>query len=113
MDEVTRGWRFADVGLEGDGVTIDGIRIWRATWIDTGQRIIVADPRYTNQRYDMHVYRAEADGRTAEFAAGEFSNNVWGSTSGIERNRPRPVRFSRHGHDVPARGLLAGRLHRR
>ena len=77
-DEITPGWRFETVGLEGDGVTIDGMRIWKATWTDTSQRIVIADPRYTNQRYDMYVYRVVADGRTAEFAAGEFSNNVWG-----------------------------------
>ena len=78
MELVTPGWRFVHIGFEDDGIAIDGVGIWNASWAATGHQITVAHPQYPNQRHSMSTYRVDASGRAMEFAAGEFSNGVWG-----------------------------------
>lgn len=78
VENVTPGWRFVHIGPEGDGITIDGITVWDTHWANMERRIIVAHAQYPNQRHSMHTYRASMTGHTLDFAAGEFSNGVWG-----------------------------------
>jgi len=40
--------------------------------------ITVAHPSYPAQRHTMFTYEAVAPSGTVAFAAGEFSNGVWG-----------------------------------
>jgi len=56
---------------------INGINVWKHEWTTTGQTIIVKDPLY-NQSHKMQVYEIETDTKKIRFAAGEFSNCVWG-----------------------------------
>jgi hypothetical protein len=78
VEALTPGWRFVHIGVEGDGIAIDGISVWDVSWVPTGDRITVAHPQYPNQRHSMWTYRVDASESAVEFAAGEFSNGVWG-----------------------------------
>ena len=78
MEPVTPGWRYVHIGFEGDEFEIRGIRVWSPPWISTGDRITVAHPQHSHERHPMWTYRIEVAERTVEFAAGEFSNGVWG-----------------------------------
>jgi hypothetical protein len=76
---VTPGWRLVHIGFEGDAVEIDGLNPWAAgAWGASLGRIVVAHPSYPAQRHDMDRYRAAGPAGSVEFAAGEFSNGVWG-----------------------------------
>jgi hypothetical protein len=79
--DVTPGWRFVSIDVEGADVSLSGINPWQheREWIRTGEHpITVAHPSYPAQRHPMHVYELVFSGRKVRFAAGEFSNGVWG-----------------------------------
>jgi hypothetical protein len=77
MEQVTHGWRFVHIGFEGDGVEIAGVRLWEVyRWGRSRGRITVAHPDHPDQRHAMDVYRTSEG--AVDFAAGEFSNGVWG-----------------------------------
>lgn len=78
VDEISPGWRFLHIGFEGDGVEVNGVRLWESQWVSTGGRITVAHPQYPNQRHVMTTYRTDGTETAVNFAAGEFSNSVWG-----------------------------------
>jgi hypothetical protein len=78
VDDVTPGWRFLHIGLEGDGVEVNGVRLWESQWVSTGGQITVAHPQYPNQRHVMTTYRIDGAETAVNFAAGEFSNGAWG-----------------------------------
>ena len=46
-------------------------------WQTTGKRVKVKDPIY-HQDHTFEVWQVEIDGQIHRFAAGEFSNCVWG-----------------------------------
>lgn len=76
---VTAGWRLLHVGFEGDDVRVAGINLWQAgDWAGTGRRITVVHPSYPDQRHAMDIYLLDPDDPGSVFAAGEFSNGVWG-----------------------------------
>ena len=70
-------WVFIGHCLENDPFEIEGVAVWRA-WQPTGERADIRDPLYHWQQYDFPVYTMTDGVKTVEFAAGEFSNNVWG-----------------------------------
>ena len=71
-------WSFAGASCEGDKLEISGIRVWEHKWVcRVGERADVKDPRY-GQSYSFHVYEIVASDRQIVFAAGEFSNSVYG-----------------------------------
>ena len=78
MDDVTPGWLFLHTGFEGDGIEVDDVRLWDATWVRTRARITVAHPQYPDQRHVMTTYETDGSANRVEFAADEFSNGVWG-----------------------------------
>jgi len=51
--------------------------IARYDWKTTGKRVKVQDPIY-HQDHTFEVWQVEIDGQLHRFAAGEFSNCVWG-----------------------------------
>jgi len=76
---LTKGWKFVSIGFEGDEVLLDGLNPWQNEWYDLEEAsIIVAHPSYPEQRHSMEISELRANGRTVKFAAGEFSNGVWG-----------------------------------
>ena len=77
--EVTPGWRFVHIGLEREAVQIGGVNVWSLKRGRSPGTIIVAHPSYLGERHAMSVYRIKLSGdRQVVFAAGEFSNGVWG-----------------------------------
>lgn len=73
------GWRDVHVGFEGDGLEIDGVRIWQTTWHPTGaEDVELPHPVYPNQRHSFSIFSAGVAPFVAHFAAGELSNGVWG-----------------------------------
>jgi hypothetical protein len=77
-DDVTPGWRFVHIGLEGDDFPGIGHYVWHRKWHGGARRISVAHPNYPAQRHTFSVYRLNTDDGQVEFAGGEYSNNVWG-----------------------------------
>jgi len=78
MSEITPGWKIVAIVAEGDRVLIQGQNPWGSNWLDTAEEpITVAHPSYPGQRHQMRVYDLDGS-RSVRFAAGEFSNSVWG-----------------------------------
>ena len=71
-------WIYVTTSLEGEDREIEGLKIWKHEWkrID-GENAPVIDPIY-GESHVFAVYEMEKDGKIVEFAAGEFSNQVWG-----------------------------------
>lgn len=79
MSEVTPGWRHVHIGFENDAVSLRGTNPWKSKWRPLPcPAIIVAHPAYPQQRHDMVVYEMDGPAGPIKFAAGEFSNGVWG-----------------------------------
>lgn len=62
---------------DGEHYEINGLNIWDYAWEQTGQRLEIKDPIYS-QSYSFNIYEINNHNITARFAAGEYSNNVWG-----------------------------------
>jgi hypothetical protein len=77
-EPVDEGWAFVSIGFEGDEVDIAGVNPWKVSWTDTHGRVTVAHPSYPWQRHTMFTYVVAASDPPIAFAAGEFSNGVWG-----------------------------------
>ena len=78
MSLVTPGWRLLAIGLANEAVTLRGHHLWTEQWRRRADEpITVAHPSYPAERHTMSVYQLEVDPRII-FAAGEFSNGVWG-----------------------------------
>jgi len=67
------------VVTEGQAIYIDGLNIWDYVWQDTTEPdLVVFDPQYPKQRHSLTVYKIINNEKSIQFAAGEFSNCVWG-----------------------------------
>lgn len=77
--ETTRGWEYLAAVTEGAAVLIAGVDPWGADWaaVPVGS-VVVADPVHPNQQHSMSAYRLVGVEPVVLFAAGEFSNGVWG-----------------------------------
>ncbi|MCD8008951.1 MAG: hypothetical protein LUF68_08505 [Clostridiales bacterium] len=69
-------WRHEITGFAGNAVLF-GVNIFAYDWVRTGEKVEVTDPRY-GQKYRFPVYNVSINGQEHEFAAGEFSNSVFG-----------------------------------
>jgi hypothetical protein len=80
-------WNYIGVSLGKKPVKINGHNVWEYDWEDTSENhITVKDPRY-GQNHKMNVYKIFIDsGEEIKFAAGEFSNCVWGFYVPSEKN---------------------------
>ena len=70
-------WQFVGVGPDGQSFMIEGLDVWKHEWRDTKERARVKDPRY-QQDFTFHVWEIRNEDRIVIFAAGEFSNCMWG-----------------------------------
>jgi hypothetical protein len=71
-------WKF--IGWSGDGgpFEIAGVNVWSQKWIRHPEETAkVIDPRY-GQSFSFSVYDILAGEQRLTFAAGEFSNCIWG-----------------------------------
>ena len=69
-------WRYETCGLDGR-CRLFGVNIFDYDWQTTGRRVKVQDPNY-HQEHIFGVWQVEIGGEIRRFAAGEFSNCVWG-----------------------------------
>ncbi|MFE5319300.1 hypothetical protein ACFQ88_11395 [Paenibacillus sp. NPDC056579] len=61
-----------------DSFLLNGIDIFKKKWEDTGRKATVIDPIYKVKKYfTVWSVQSETD-EVITFAAGEFSNCVWG-----------------------------------
>jgi hypothetical protein len=73
------GWRGVHVGVEGDGLTLSGIEVWRQNWRCTGEDPLqLPHPSYPYQCHRFDIYEIGSLDKPVRFAAGELSNGVWG-----------------------------------
>ena len=70
-------WRFEKTIVDGEEYKINGINIWDFKWEVTGEKIKIKDPLY-GQSYTFNVFKIQNDNIEILFAAGEFSNCIWG-----------------------------------
>jgi hypothetical protein len=69
-------WKFVGSSF-GDSFILDGIDIFKKQWMNTGKEIRVKDPHY-NQLFEFTVWKVKTGEKEVTFAAGEFSNGVFG-----------------------------------
>lgn len=86
--QVSRGWEFRAVVVEGDPVAIAGIDVWQKRWepVRVGS-MVVAHPTNPAQRHSVSVYKFSDVDAAVFFAAGELSNGVWGFYEPTEKMR--------------------------
>jgi hypothetical protein len=70
-------WQFSGATPDGQSFMIGGLDVWKHEWRDTRERVQVKDPLY-HQDFTFHVYEIRSGDRVVAFAAGEFSNCMWG-----------------------------------
>ena len=74
---MSKKWNHQKTIVDGDKFEINGLNIWDYKWAITGEKISVKDPLYGKQ-YAFNVFEIENKNKKISFAAGEFSNCVWG-----------------------------------
>jgi hypothetical protein len=90
--DITPGWNYVSIGFEGDQVSLGGLNPWQFEWHALNQPpITVAHPSYAHQRHSMWLYVIHAAENEVKFAAGEFSNGVWGFYVPVRQS------FAKHG----------------
>lgn len=60
-----------------DYCNLFGVNIFDYKWSYTGEKITIKDPLY-HQIFDFDIFTVDINGVSKKFAAGEFSNCVWG-----------------------------------
>ena len=70
-------WIFKTAVIDGHLCEIDGLNIWDYDWFNTREYIGVKDPIY-EEVHTINIYQIITANKTISFAAGEFSNMVWG-----------------------------------
>jgi len=70
-------WKHKATIFDGEKFEISGVNIWDFKWKTTEEKINIKDPLY-GQSYCFNVYIIESLNTEIIFAAGEFSNCVWG-----------------------------------
>lgn len=69
-------WKFVG-SCTNDSFILEGIDIFKKQWVSTGKQIRVKDPLY-KQSFEFTVWNVKTDEIEITFAAGEFSNGVFG-----------------------------------
>lgn len=69
-------WQHEKTGFDGDTILF-GVNIFDYEWKSTGEFAKVRDPLY-GKEYKFCIYTVMVNGQEQKFAAGEFSNCVWG-----------------------------------
>lgn len=70
-------WNYVATIFDGEKFEIQGLNIWDFEWKSTDEKINIKDPLY-GQNYSFDIYKIQTIANEIVFAAGEFSNNVWG-----------------------------------
>lgn len=85
-------WKCAKAGVaDREHFEIDGLNVWDYEWVRIpGVTAKINDPHY-GQPYEFEAYEIRSGSKVVQFAAGEFSNCIWGFYVSSE-NSPFPVR---------------------
>jgi hypothetical protein len=67
-----KDWNYIGWSFDSDTFEIEGIDIWQQDWQRADGEVAYG------QDFSFVVYQIEHAGIWIKFAAGEFSNNVWG-----------------------------------
>lgn len=71
-----KSWKYQTSGIEGN-VILFGVNIFDYQWIETGKKAKITEPLY-QQKFVFPIYKVVINDVEYKFAAGEFSNLVWG-----------------------------------
>lgn len=71
-----KSWKHIITGVDGNCMLFD-VNIFDHKWNDTGEKATVFDPKF-HQTYNFNIYTVDINGIKKRFAAGEFSNCLWG-----------------------------------
>jgi hypothetical protein len=79
MHPLMATWKFIGSSVEGARFEIRGVDVWSQQWVRDLEwdEADVKEPLY-GQSFTFHVYRIQTVSGVARFAAGEFSNGVFG-----------------------------------
>jgi hypothetical protein len=72
----TKTWQH-ELTSFNENAQLFGVNIFDYNWSPTGRMVNVLDPMY-RQKHCFEIFRVTIDAEEHEFAAGEFSNGVWG-----------------------------------
>lgn len=71
-------WKYLGSCIDGERFEVEGVDVWSREWIRCpGELAEIRDPLYNEPR-TFSVYELALVGHRFRFAAGEFSNCVWG-----------------------------------
>lgn len=70
-------WKHKATIADGENFYIQGLNIWDFEWENTNESINIKDPLY-KQNFCFYIYKIKNNNIEIIFAAGEFSNCVWG-----------------------------------
>lgn len=76
MELLTNSWKHTATGTDGD-VQLFGVNVFDYKWNNTRENAQVVDPLH-NQLFNFTVYSVVINETIYKFAAGEFSNGIWG-----------------------------------
>ena len=69
-------WEFIGIST-GDIFIIDGVDIFKEEWESIDRTVNVLDPNY-KQSFTFQIWKVKKKNKVITFAAGEFSNSVYG-----------------------------------
>jgi hypothetical protein len=110
LNQAAPAWTFAGAVGSSEPFAINGIDVWQHKWqsVEGAPRAAVRDPHY-GQSYEMDVYRITDGSHSVVFAAGEFSNGIFGfyvSAGVTTGTRPPALPFVTQHIAVPGRSLV-------
>ncbi len=71
-------WRFVGAVIDGVAIDLCGENPWRVSWQSMACEVNLPDPIYPGQSHCLNVFSIMGEHSLIVFAAGEFSNGVWG-----------------------------------
>jgi hypothetical protein len=72
-------WQNVHVGVEDDGLKIEGLDVWRHDWRWSNEAPLdLPHPSYQNQLHRYRICEIGSSEHPIRFAAAELSNGVWG-----------------------------------
>lgn len=74
---MNNNWKHIKTIVDSEPFELNGLNIWDFQWERTGNYIKIKDPNY-GQEYSFSVYKIVSDKIEIQFAAGEYSNCIWG-----------------------------------
>jgi hypothetical protein len=73
-----QNWQFAGSAKKGEAFEIRGVNVWGQGWqVSEGEEAHVNDPVY-GKTHIFRVFTVQDGDEKVEFAAGEYSDGVWG-----------------------------------